>query len=389
MQPLHKYELTVRSMVILSEKPNKGLEAIEAENPHQMNRIKGFLPDGTAVLVAQRPGRGGMDFTKIMGGKVYAVAADGVSPVYEKKDGKPTKVQKLENGLPLYSSSGFYLLSSREYPALEMLEGYTLLQSKGSVTWLVTEAQLAAASQSDLTSELDWDLLAMELEAALGDEYNLAAKYDAAMNKKRLRGIERAQQTAEDDGEPYTGIAFKEVQVSKKDGNPFVYFAWSSSSGAKAQGAITRQQEVSDDPARPQTRYFDAAEAMGTFTASPDFKALMGELSAGHDVKFGWVQGHVMRTSVSFRRKAENVFAAPMDKQQYGDAVYIQAALKQWTKGLLSVMHSQHPNFPAADYDAHHYVVACRQAEVGMNKVGDKWTAPQGVGYDLSKVLLA
>jgi hypothetical protein len=229
----------------------------------------------------------------------------------------------------------------------------------------------------------------MELEAALGDDMNLVSKFDEAINKKRMRGIERAQQEAEDNGDAYSGVTFKEVQVSKKDGNPFVLYAWSSSSGAKGTGSITRQQEVTSDSERPMTRYFDATEAMGLFTSSDDFKKMMKELAAGNEVKFGWAQGHVMRTSVSFRRKAENVFAAPPEKQQYGDAVYIQAALKHWTKGLLSVMHSLHPNFPAADYDAHHYVVACRQAEVGMNKAGGKWTVPQGVGYDLSKVLLS
>lgn len=388
MTPLKTYELTVRSMVIRGEKANKGLEALPAPNEHQMNRIKGFLIDGTPVIVAQRPGKGGMDFNKLMGGKVYAVAADGISPVFEKENGKPTKKQKVEEGLPLYSSSGFYLLSSKEYPALELLDGFTLLRDKGATVWLLSQAQLDARSKAELTSELDWDLLAMELETALGDDYNLVAKFDEVTNKKRMRGIERAQQEAEDNGESYSGVSFKEVKVSKKDGNPFVYFAWTSSSGVSAVGSIARQAEVTDEADRIVTRYFDAAEAMAAFVASKDYRQLMRELSAGHTVQFGWAQGHVMRTSVSFRRKAENVLAAPADKPQYGDAVYIQAALKQWTKGLLAVMQSQHPNFPQADYDAHHYVVSCRQAEVGMSKSGERWTPPQALCYDVGKLLL-
>jgi hypothetical protein len=388
MTPLKSYEFTVRSMVIRSEKANKGLDAIEAATPHQMNRVKGYLNDGTPVLVAQRPGKGGMDFNKLMGGKVFAVAADGVSPVFEKENGKPTKIQKLEEGLPLYSSSGFYLLSSKDYPALELLDGYTLLQDKGATLLLLSDAQLAARERTELTAELDWDLLAMELEAALGDDFNLVSKFDEVTNRKRMRGIERAKQEAEDNGDTYSGVAFKELAVSKKDGNPMVCFAWTSSSGVSQTGTILRQASFTDDKDRMLTRFYGADEAMAAFSTSPEHKALLKELANGHTVQFSWVQGHTMRTSVSFRRKAENVFAA-IDRPQYGDSVYIQAAMKQWTKGLLSVMQSQHPTFPTADYDAHHYVVAARQAEVGMDKIAGKWSAPQGVGYDISKVLLS
>jgi hypothetical protein len=387
MTPQKSFELTARSAVIRGEKANKGVDALPAPNPNQMNRIKGFLDDGTPVMVAQRPGRGGMDFTKLMGGKVFAVAADSISPVFEKGgDGKPTKTQKVEDGLPLYSSSGFYTLSTKEYPALAMFEAYTLLQEKGSILWMLTNAQLAERKVAELSSDLDWDLLALDLEAALGDEHNLVAPHDEAMNKKRMRGVERAKQEAEDNDDTYTGVAFKEVSVSPKDGNPFVYFSWAAADGSVHTGALVRQAEVLDDADRPVTRYMSAAEAMTHFAASKDFKPLADELAAGRDVKFGWVQGHVMRTSVSFRRKAENVFAAEKTPQ-YGDAVYIQAAHAQWTKGLLSVLHSMHPNFPQADYTAHHYVVSPRQAEVGMNKAGTGWTPPQGVGYDIAQLL--
>lgn len=139
---------------------------------------------------------------------------------------------------------------------------------------------------------------------------------------------------------------------------------------------------------RPVTRYFTPAEAMTAFAESAEFAQLKKEFDADHTVTFGWAQGHVMRTSVSFRRKVENVLAAPPEKPQYGDAVYIQAALKNWTRGLLSVMQSQHPNFPQADYDAHHYVVASRQAEVGMNKSGERWTSPQALTYSMAARLL-
>jgi hypothetical protein len=57
--------------------------------------------------------------------------------------------------------------------------------------------------------------------------------------------------------------------------------------------------------------------------------------------------------------------------------------LHGWCKALVSIMHSQHPGFPRADYDAHHYVAALRQAEVGMNKRADGsgWEPPAAIRY--------
>ena len=190
MQAAQKYDFLVRSTIIRSEKPNKGLDAVQAATQHQMNRVTGFLPDGTQIVVAQRPGRGGMDFNKLLGGKVYAVAADGMSPVYEKDaEGKPTKNQKKEDGLPLYSSSGFYLLSSKEYPALDMLECFTLLQEHGERVLMLTTEQILARQRFSLTSDLDLEILTGSFEEALADDRNFVARFDEAMNKKRRRGI--------------------------------------------------------------------------------------------------------------------------------------------------------------------------------------------------------
>jgi len=390
MQAAQKYDFLVRSTIIRSEKPNKGLDAVQAATQHQMNRVTGFLPDGTQIVVAQRPGRGGMDFNKLLGGKVYAVAADGMSPVYEKDaEGKPTKNQKKEDGLPLYSSSGFYLLSSKEYPALDMLECFTLLQEHGERVLMLTTEQILARQRFSLTSDLDLEILTGSFEEALADDRNFVARFDEAMNKKRRRGIERAQQEAEDADEKYEGVAFKEVAVNKKDGNPFIYYAWKGADGVVHAGTVLREALVNGDK-KPIMEYYTATEALDNFTKSKDYKQLAAALDAGQEVEFSFVQGHVMRTSVSFRRKCENVLAAGKDKPLFGDAVYIHAALTGWTRGLVAVMHSLHPNFPSADYDSHSYVAACRQAEVGMNKKTDgKWTAPQGVAYDMSKALFA
>lgn len=374
-----KFDLISRSTILRSDKPNKGLEAIEAPNPNQMNRIVGYLSDGTKVVVAQRPGKGGMDFNKIMGGKVYAVAADALSPVYEKgEDRKPTKVQKTEDGMPLYSSSGFYLLSSKDYPALDMGEFYTKLISRGTQVLLLSEAQLAARQSMTLESELELDMLAMALTEALSDDKNLVSRFDPAINTKRRRGIERAKEECEDAGETYSGVQFTELAVNKKDGNPFVLLSWRVGNSPAQEMLVLREREKINDDGRVMGEYFNAEEAVAAFQAGKDYARLVAEIEAGNTVEVSWVQGHLMRTSVSFRRKVENVLAEPDEKTRYGDAVYIKGALKTWCKGLAMLMHSQHPNFPQADYEAHPYVAAVRQAEIGMTKKldGSGWNPP-------------
>ena len=383
--PQKKFDFIVRSTIIRSEKPNKGLEAIAAPNPNQMNRIVGFMPDGTKCIIAQRPGKGGMDFNKLMGGKVYAVAADGLSPVYEKdKDQKPTKNIKHEDGLPLYSSSGFYLMSSKEYMALDMFECYTHLVNKGAQVLLVTDEQLKATQSITLESEFDLELLNSALTDSLADSFNLVSRFDLDINKKRRRGIERAKEEAEDASEQYAGVNFNELSVSKKDGNPFVMVSWNTADGIQSVNVL-REVETLNEDGRPVSRYFTPEEAVVEFASTPAYKKLEAELAAGRNVVLSYTSGHVMRTSVSFRRKVENVLAAGTDKPLYGDAVYIHGAMQNWCRGLVSILHSLHPNFPTADYDAQHYVVAVRQAEIGMMKKADGggWFPPQIVHHPL------
>jgi hypothetical protein len=385
------FDLVVRSTIVRSDKPTKGLDAQAAPNENQMHRLTGFLPDGRKVVIAQRHGKGGMDFNKLLGGKVYAVAADGFSPVYEKdQDRRPTKVQKSEGGLPLFSASGFYLLSSKEYPSLGMFEAYTLLLERGAKVALITEEQLKARQVFEVASELDLDLLDSVLEDVLGDDHNLVAQYDDTINKKRMRGIERAKQEAEDSDDTYSGVAFKDLAVSKKDGNPLVLYSFRTAAGVH-QGLIRREAELVDqDSGHINVHYFPAAGAVLEFKRSAAYRALAKAVAAGEAIEFAYTCGHSMRTSVSFRRKAENILSAEPGKPVFGDGVYVLGALEQWTRGIVSVMHSMHPNFPGADYDAHHYVVACRQAEIGMNKKpeGKGWTAPKALQYELTNCLL-
>jgi hypothetical protein len=384
-----QHDLVVRSAIIRSEKPNKGLEATAAPNPNQMNRLVGYFTTGEKVMIAQRPGKGGMDFNKLLGGKVFAVAADGISPVFEKgPDKKPTKNIKQEEGLPLYSTSGFYLLSSKEYPALDMFGAYTKLINNGAQVLILRPEQVKSVQVIQLESEFDLEILSGALEEALSDSLNLVACFDVDTNKRRSRGVSRAKEEADDSGEPYGGVSYKELAVSKKDGNPFVLLSWQI--GEKTCSAVlVREAEVTEDD-RVVTKYYTPTEAVEHFIQSSDGAQLTQLLDSGHAVTLSYVQGHLMRTSVSFRRKAENVLAADPTKAVYGDAVYIKGALAGWCKGLVSLMHSMHPNFPQADYDAHHYVAAVRQAEIGMNKKtdGQGWTPPEIIFYDVPRLLL-
>jgi hypothetical protein len=388
MSPLKKYELTLRTGVLRGEKPGKGLEAKPAPNPNQSNRLIGYLPDGTKIVVAQVPGKGGMDFNKLQGGKVDAVACDGFFPMFEKDENKKrTKIQKMEDGLPVYTSSGFYLLSDKQYPALEIREVFTMLRDKGEQVWIISEEQLAAKERHSLSSDFDLEMLLPSLQTALGDERNRLLAFDAAINKRRKRGIERGKEEAEDAGENYTGVEFTELKTSKKDGNPFVLYAWHDGTAGN-RGAITRERDVNED-GKIIRHYLTAEEALSNFKSSAEYQKLEKALGEGRQVEFAFAQGDVMRTSVSFRRKVENVLAAPPEKSRYGDGVYILGAMKGWTRGIINVMYSQHPGFPGKDYDAHHYVAACRQAEVGMNKTSDgKWTPPEAVHYALAPTLL-
>lgn len=387
-KPLRRHDLVSRTMVVHSGKPNKPLEALEAPNPHQMNRVRGFTLDGQPVVVAQRPGKGGMDFNKLLGGKVFAVAADAVSPVMEKDaQGKPTKTQKTEDGVPLYSCSGFYSWSTREYPALSMFYAFSMLIEQGSKALLLSEDQLMAREVLELESPLDLELLESALVQALGDERNLVRQHDEAINRRRKRAIESAKADAEDQGETYTGVDYAELATSIKDGNPFVLCAWQSA-GDKSSAVLLREHFVGDDE-RPRSEYFNAEQAVLLFRQSPEWARLERALEQG-PVRFAFAQGNLMRTSPSFRRACEEVLA-PGSTKVYGDAVYMRGAASGWTRALAKLMFSTHPSFPATDYDSLHYVAALRQAEVGLDKEGDsgRWSVPKAIHYDLAGWLLS
>lgn len=386
-----QYDFVATSGILRSEKPSKGLEAIIAPNPNVLNRIIGYMPDGTKVVVSQRPGRGGMDFTKLMGGKVYSVAADALSPVYEKgADNKPTKKIKIEDGLPAYSSSGFYTLSTKDYPALSVMDCYARVLLGGEQVLLVTTDAIANKQTLQLASDFDLDVLTDFLAAALDDSHNLVVCYDEEINRKRERDSRRAREDAEEASEPFEGPAFKELAVSKKDGNPMALLAWRTADGEVYDAVIAREVDGLDDADRPVTNYISAREAVDQFQTTESFAHLNHELSNGRPVYLAFAVGHMMRCSVSFRKKVQNTLAEPADKFLYGDAAYIRGVTASWGRSIVVLMNSQHPGFPRADYEAHHYVAAPRQAEIGMKKKADGsgWQPPQVVSYDLRALLM-
>lgn len=391
LQATQKFDLVARSYIIRGEKPNKPVDATLAPNPNQMNKLAGHLLDGKRVLVAQRSGRGGMDFNKLVGGKVYAVAADGMSPVYEKgEDKKPTNKQKLEEGVPMFSASGFYLLSSRDYPAIDMLEAYTHLLENGALSLVLTDEQLAATQALTLEDDFSLELFESMLLETLDDKHSLVARFDADANKRRSRGTQRAREEADDANEPFSGPAFKELAASKKDGKAFALVSFQAPGGAVHEARILRQADIIDqDTGRISTRYFTPEEAVELAKNSDWWAELAEAVVEGQAVEIRVAQGWVMRTSVSFRRKVEN-HVKGVSNTQYGDSVYIKGALEGWCRGIVSLMHSMHPNFPNADYDAHHYVAALRQSEVGMQKKeSGGWTPPVALQYDLASALFS
>lgn len=379
------FDLVVKSTILRGERPNKSVDAQEAKTPHQANRVIGYLTDGTKVAIAKRPGKGGVDFNKLLGDKVYAIAADGTSPVFEKDaKGNVTKVQKVEDGLPLYSSSGFYLLSSKDYPALKIGEYFTLLRENGAELIMVSQEQLNQTQVVPVGSEFDLEMLEGLVLEALDDKHNLVAGFDAAINRKRSRAIQTAVDLAQDDNLEYEGAPYADCVVSKRDGNPVVVLFWDRPGMPRESLLVLRQTQVMSAKNNLVTSPLNAEDAWNLFKNSTDYADLVKFANSGEPLTVGIIQGHLMRTSVVFRRKVEAVLAAPSERM-YGDAVYIHGALQSWCKGIVSIMHSSHPKFPNQDYPAHYYVVAPRQAEIGMKKRPNNggWEPPEPVFADI------
>lgn len=394
--PTMRYDLLSKTGIITTEKPNKGFECFPAENQHQLNKVVGYLPDGTKIIVGLRPGKGGIDFNKITSGKIFALAIDGFSPVYEKNDKNQPDYskQKTDKDLPYYTGSGAYTLSTRDHPALNIRECYAKLAHNGTYIYSISQSELEAFKCYTISTADDIEMLQMDCLMDMTMS-NLISIHDEDMNKKRKRAISRAKEEAEDNGEKYDGVEFVELKNSVKDGNPFLFFAVKSENKTKE---YTFEREIMDASEGLSTlKVLSDEELIEAFNQSEIKVALQEAVNKGETVRVKVVVGYGMRTSVSFRGKLENFVASPASHsgaKRYGDAAYIYYALRTWTKSILTVMHSMHPNFPNKDYDAHHYVVAPRQAEMGMMKVESEskavsWLPPEATQYQLDAQLFS
>lgn len=379
MTPLKTFETVALSTVIKAKKPNRPLDAVAAKSEHQANRIVGQSLSGSPVVVAQRPGRaGGVDFNKLLSGKAYAVAADAVSPIYEKDEkGEKSKIQKLEEGAKAFSSSGFYILSSKEYPAEDILPGYVrFLTSDFTHVLFVPPSSAKGPSVAEVDSDLALELLEQSLEEALSDEKNLLLPYVASANRARKRRIDLAISEAEDQEEQYSGVPSTELPLSLKDGTPF---AWVHVSVGEAmeETALTRQVQTVKD-GKPLVVTVGAEEAMAKFKGSKAYALIRNALQKGLKAKVSFMEGNVLRSSVMFKKKALNDKDSP---SKFGDGPFLRGMGVAWVRAFVTVMYSKHPAFPDKDYDSLHFVCSARQAEMGFNKQGDKWGAPEAILY--------
>lgn len=223
------------------------------------------------------------------------------------------------------------------------------------------------------------------LLGALSDDLSLVRAHDEEFNRKRRRMIQRAGEEAEDLGEQYAGVAYEPLVASPRDGAPCVVLGWRSPAGEWCNHLITRHIEVpnEDDPLDPiaKVRMCDPKDVVQHFWDGRIGKALIAAVKGGRSIELCATPGHVMRTSVSFKRKVQNLQSGEM-KKGFGDAVFIEAALGGWVRSIVSVLPMFHPQFPAVDYDSLHYVAAPRQSEVELVREEEGGALkPRGIHY--------
>lgn len=379
---------TAKSAIVRGSHSNTPLEAKPAPNPHTGDRIIGHLADGEKVIVAIRPGgSGGMEFSKLLGGKVYAVAADGFSPVID----KDTKKQKVEDGLPLFSSSGLYLLSSKEYPALHAFEAFTRLAAAGQVVLTLSVEQLSRQETFTLDNEFELDMLVEQLRSSLTGTPNLFQASAAQVNKKREREIRTAKEEAEDRSAPYQGVDYCELPVSPRSGSPFLAICVripDSSTPPSGQALTLFVEEAAPDGKPPRLVVLGIDQALHRWTEGELYARIKKRVLSGLPVEVSWACGYAVRTSVSFKKKVDNALS-PTDRG-FGDSAYIKSALGGWARGIVATMFSRHPGFPRSEYDALHFVAAPRQAELQMTRriEGQPPTAPTVPVVPLGQLIL-
>ncbi|MCX8017331.1 MAG: hypothetical protein N2690_05460 [Rhodocyclaceae bacterium] len=355
---------TIAKTSIVSAPNNGGIKVELSTHPAKPHYVLGLV-DGQEVAIALA-GKGGVDINKLASGRVLALAADGFRPAFEKEAAQSgPKEQKTHNGRPLFLASGFYLLSTKDYPAHCILQGYMRLLDEGERLAIVTEKSLRQAGVFTLSGRDDLLRFHEWAVQALDDAHNFLHRFDADVNKRKARILRRAQEDAEDAGEVLQAVELKPLAADAKDGSAALLLLWHRN-GQPQSHLVRRHIEVArDEPLAADARLVFAPpkEAMAAFWRTPAGGELASTVKSGKPINLVAVRGCVMRTSVSARKKIDN---ARHSTEQHGEAVWLRAALQGWVRGMAPVLSMQHPEFPRKDYDVLHYVAAPRQAEIEL-----------------------
>ena len=379
----------VQSAIIVGMNPGKPLEIQLSENPHKANKIIGRLLDGTAVIVSLRPGRGGVPINKLSTGKVFAVAADSFSPVYEKEGGKPTKRQKVEaDGTLHFSTGACYLMSTGEYKALVMGYYLTYVPQSGDEFFVIDSAAITTRVQVTLRNKEDYVAFLRYMCRCLNPNNNWMHVHNSVINRVRARKIRTAQEQADEEGYVYEGIQPNDLDIDPRDGAPTVFLdvrdavLTSQSAFEIVRCAMGR---IEPDTGRISYTHMSHTDRMKTFANEPLAHRIVARLKAGREVVVSIAQGATFRQSVSTKKK----FANALDGSNSGDSFYCNHAIGKWTNSMVGVMHSTHPRFPNEDYTTNHFVASLRQAEVLMENGSGSWRPLDIPGYDIPASIYA
>lgn len=356
-------EVIAQTAIVVADKPGQAIRAEVSNHPAKPHYVLGTV-DGCEVAIALA-GKGGVDINKVASGKVLALAADGFRPALEKSADGATGKQKEHAGRPLYLASGFYLLSTREYQAHTIVRGWMRLLDEGERVAMLTSKSLAAArrwqlgSRQDLLALHEWGL------QQLDDRHNFLHRFDAEVNRRKQRLLQRAMEDAQDAGEVLQAVQHQDLQADPKDGSGLLAILWRKNDRDAWREVMVRRHLESVSPEGEIRQVFASPkEAMAALWATDDGREMARLAKAGQVVQAVAVRGVVMRTSVSCRKKIDNARAA--HDPSSGEAVWLLAALRGWVPGIAPVLSMRHPQWPQKDYDTLHYVAAPRQAMVKL-----------------------
>ncbi len=358
----------------------KTLRVEESGNPHVPDKVIGYLGDGTKVAIAVRTGgNGGNEINKIA--KMSVVRLDGFMVSYDTSagGGAKDKTPVMHGDAIFATTSGAYMLRSKQSPALIVGEAFCHLYKDGTRTALFPTdvAGNALHIASDAGEEFKTELSRVLIEQ-LDPSNNLFGEINDVMNKRRERGIRSAKEEAEDGGTEYAGVQFKPGVVSGNDGNPCVLV---TAQVKTADGKDEFWQAVASleraEGKFGNIKIMSPAQAVDSFKETQFYRNVNAALAEGREVVVAALTGHVVRNIKSFSDRCKEV-AEGIDqkKVEFGDGPFIKSAMSGFTKSIYAITGSLHPKFPAEDYwvddkkevASHKFVVNPGQAEIGMRR---------------------